>query len=118
MHQKISSKIAEATKREKFLYKIFDLIIKSKYLTRFRIAALDVWSTSDNAYNTEKYAVQVNFFHIPFWWIVVNTHYYFSQAMKARNELLLLQTRPDKIRVVKKDEEIFDMMKEDNKEGE
>ena len=112
--KKISASLSEYNKEEKFIYKIFHRIARNQYLTRFRIVSLESWDKDKKEYTVDKYIIQVNFFHIPFWWLDVSSSRWFSNALEELQDMILLQEKPKKVRVIHKDEEIVELMKEEN----
>jgi len=112
--KKISASLSEYNKEEKFIYKIFDRIARNQYMTRFRIVSLESWDKNKREYTVDKYIVQVNFFRIPFWWLDVMSSKWFSSALEEMQDMILLQEKPKKVRVIHKDEEIVELMKEEN----
>jgi hypothetical protein len=112
--KKISASLSEYNKEERFIYKIFDKIVRNQYLTRFRIISIESWDKKEREYIVDRYVIQVNFFHIPFWWLDVSSSRWFSNALEELQDMILLQEKPKKARVIHKDEEIIELMKEEN----
>ena len=112
--KKISASLSEYNKEERFIYKIFDKIARNQHLTRFRIVSLESWDKEKKGYIIDKYIIQVNFFHIPYWWLDVSSSRWFSYVLEEMQDMILLQEKPKKLRVIHKDEEIIELMKEEN----